>query len=111
MTSDAPTKEAAQLEAVLFEVKKVIVGQDRAIERMLVGLLSGGHILLEGVPGLANTLAVETLSTVTGGTHARLQFKPDMIPADIVGTRVYRQSSEEIGVELGPVILNFLLAD
>ena len=111
MTSDAPTKEAAQLEAVLFEVKKVIVGQDRAIERMLVGLLSGGHILLEGVPGLAKTLAVETLSTVTGGTHARLQFTPDMLPADIVGTRVYRQSSEEFGVELGPVFVNFLLAD
>ncbi len=111
MTRDAPTKEATQLEAVLFEVKKVIVGQDRAIERMLVGLLSGGHILLEGVPGLAKTLAVETLSTVTGGSHARLQFTPDMLPADIVGTRVYRQSTEEFGVELGPVFVNFLLAD
>jgi MoxR-like ATPase len=103
--------EAALLEATLFEIKKVIVGQDRAIERLLVGLLSRGHVLLEGVPGLAKTLAVETLATVTGGSFTRIQFTPDMLPADIVGTRIYRPSSERFDVELGPVFANFVLAD
>jgi MoxR-like ATPase len=103
--------EAALLEATLFEIKKVIVGQDRAIERLLVGLLSRGHVLLEGVPGLAKTLAVETLAAVTGGSFARIQFTPDMLPADIVGTRIYRQSTERFDVELGPVFANYVLAD
>ena len=104
-------QEAAQLEQALFEVKKVIVGQDRAIERLLVCLLARGHCLLEGVPGLAKTLAVETLATVVGGTFTRLQFTPDLLPADIVGTRIYRASSEKFDVELGPVFANFVLAD
>ena len=95
----------------LFEVKKVIVGQDRAIERLLVCLLARGHALLEGVPGLAKTLAVETLATVVGGSYTRLQFTPDLLPADIIGTRIYRASSERFDVELGPVFANFVLAD
>jgi len=111
MQPSTPGPEAALLEATLFEIKKVIVGQDRAIERMLVALLARGHVLLEGVPGLAKTLAVETLAGVTGGTFARLQFTPDMLPADIVGTRIFRQSSEQFDVELGPVFANFVLAD
>ena len=99
------------LEAALFEIKKVIVGQDRTIERLLVCLLARGHCLLEGVPGVAKTLAVETLARVTGGTFARLQFTPDLLPADIVGTRIYRASSEQFDIELGPVFANFVLAD
>jgi MoxR-like ATPase len=103
--------EAEQLERVVFEVKKIIVGQDRAIERLMVCLLAGGHALLEGVPGLAKTLAAETLATVVGGTFARLQFTPDLLPADVMGTRIYRASSETFDVELGPVFVNFVLAD
>jgi len=102
---------AAKLERTLFEMKKVIVGQDRAIERMLVSLLARGHCLLEGVPGLAKTLAVETLAEVVGGSFARIQFTPDLLPADITGTRIFRASSETFDVELGPVFVNFLLAD
>jgi MoxR-like ATPase len=89
----------------------VIVGQDRMIERMFVALLARGHCLLEGVPGVAKTLAVETLAQVVGGSFARIQFTPDLVPADIVGTRIYRQSSERFDIELGPVFVNFLLAD
>lgn len=107
----APVSSAELVERALFEVKKVIVGQDRAIERMLVCLLARGHVLLEGVPGLAKTLAVETLATVVGGSFARIQFTPDLLPADITGTRIYRASSETFDVELGPVFVNFLLAD
>jgi len=106
-----PGPEPALLESALFEIKKVIVGQDRAIERMMVCLLARGHCLLEGVPGLAKTLAVETLATVTGGTFTRLQFTPDLLPADITGTRIYRASSETFDVELGPIFANFVLAD
>ena len=102
---------AATLHAVTQEVKRVIVGQDRVLERLLVGLLARGHLLLEGVPGLAKTLAMETLATAVGGTFARIQFTPDLLPADITGTRVWRQSSERFDVELGPVFVNFLLAD
>ncbi len=100
-----------RLEQALMEVKKVIVGQDRAIERMLVCLLAGGHCLLEGVPGLAKTLAVETLATVAGGSFVRIQFTPDLLPADIVGTRIYRGSTERFDIELGPIFANFVLAD
>jgi MoxR-like ATPase len=110
-TAGAPATSAELVERALFEVKKVIVGQDRAIERMLVCLLARGHVLLEGVPGLAKTLAVETLATVVGGSFARIQFTPDLLPADITGTRIYRASSETFDVELGPVFVNFLLAD
>jgi MoxR-like ATPase len=106
-----PAQDASLLERTLFEVKKVIVGQDRMIERMMVALLARGHCLIEGVPGVAKTLAVETLATVVGGTFARIQFTPDLVPADIMGTRIYRASSENFDVELGPIFVNFLLAD
>jgi len=106
-----PAQDASLLERALFEVKRVIVGQDRMIERMFVALLARGHCLLEGVPGVAKTLAVETVATVVGGTFARIQFTPDLVPADIIGTRIYRQGAEKFDVELGPVFVNFLLAD
>ncbi|GAC1400648.1 MAG: AAA family ATPase [Mycobacterium sp.] len=99
------------LERAIFEVKRIIVGQDQLVERMLVGLLAKGHVLLEGVPGVAKTLAVETFARVVGGTFARIQFTPDLVPTDIVGTRIYRQTKEEFDIELGPVVVNFLLAD
>ncbi len=109
--SSTPAQDASLLERALFEVKRVIVGQDRMIERMFVALLARGHCLLEGVPGVAKTLAVETLARVVGGSFARIQFTPDLVPADIVGTRIYRASSEKFDIELGPVFVNFLLAD
>ena len=105
------TEEAALLERVLFEVKRIIVGQDRLLERVLVALLARGHCLVEGVPGLAKTLALETVATAVGGSFARLQFTPDLVPADIVGTRIYRSGAERFDVELGPVFANFVLAD
>jgi MoxR-like ATPase len=103
--------EVHTLERAIFEVKRIIVGQDQLVERMLVGLLSKGHVLLEGVPGVAKTLAVETFAKVVGGTFARIQFTPDLVPTDIIGTRIYRQGREEFDTELGPVVANFLLAD
>jgi MoxR-like ATPase len=103
--------EVHTLERAIFEVKRIIVGQDRLVERMLVGLLAKGHVLLEGVPGVAKTLAVETFAKVVGGTFARIQFTPDLVPTDIVGTRIFRQGKEEFDIELGPVVVNFLLAD
>ncbi len=106
-----PAHDAAQLERLVVEVKRVIVGQDRLVERMLVGLLAKGHLLLEGVPGVAKTLAVETFATVVGGSFARIQFTPDLVPSDILGTRIYRQGREAFDVELGPVVSNFVLAD
>jgi MoxR-like ATPases len=109
--STTPARDATTLERAMFEVKRVIVGQDRMVERMLVCLLSKGHCLLEGVPGVAKTLAVETMATVMGGTFARLQFTPDLVPADIVGTRIYRAGSERFDTELGPVFANFVLTD
>jgi MoxR-like ATPase len=109
--TEATNDHAAALERARFEVKKVIVGQDRAIDRLLTCLLARGHVLLEGVPGVAKTLAGETLARVVGGTFVRLQFTPDLLPADIVGTRIYRGSSESFDVELGPVFANFVLAD
>src|SRR5947207_11005406 len=95
----------------MFEVKKVVVGQDRMIERLFVCLLAEGHCLLEGAPGLAKTLAAETLAIVVGGSFSRLQFTPDLVPADLVGTRIYRPSSETFDVEVGPVFANVVLAD
>src|SRR5512139_1229631 len=103
--------EVHTLERAVYEVKRIIVGQDQLVERMLVGLLAKGHLLLEGVPGVAKTLAVETFARVVGGTFARIQFTPDLVPTDIVGTRIYRQGKEEFDIELGPVVVNFLLAD
>jgi len=108
--TDAPV-DGHLVEQALFEIKKVIVGQDRAIERLLVCLLSRGHALIEGVPGLAKTLAAETAARVVGGTFARLQFTPDLLPADIMGTRIYRASTGAFDVELGPIMANFVLAD
>jgi MoxR-like ATPase len=102
---------AALLQNTLAEVKKVIVGQDHMVERMVVALLARGHCLIEGVPGVAKTLAVGTLAKVVGGTFARLQFTPDLVPSDIVGTRIYHPSTEQFDVELGPVFVNFVLAD
>jgi MoxR-like ATPase len=104
-------RDAALLEAARYEVKKVVVGQDHALERLLVCLLAGGHCLLEGLPGLAKTLTVQTLAAVMGGQFARIQFTPDLVPSDIVGTRVYRASTERFDVELGPIFANFVLAD
>lgn len=99
------------LERTLVELRRVIVGQERLLERMIVALVAGGHCLLEGPPGLAKTLAVQTLADTTGASFARIQFTPDLLPADIVGTRIYRSSSERFDVELGPVFANFVLAD
>jgi MoxR-like ATPase len=106
-----PSADAARMERALFEIKRVIVGQDRLVERMLVALLARGHVLLEGVPGVAKTLAVETLARVVGGKFARLQFTPDLVPADIVGTRIYKAGQDAFDVELGPVFANFVLTD
>ncbi|CAN3128283.1 AAA family ATPase [Mycobacterium sp. smrl_JER01] len=102
---------SALIERALFEMKRVVVGQDSMLERLLVGLLAGGHVLLEGVPGLAKTLAVRTTATVVGGTFHRLQFTPDLMPADILGTRVWRPSTEAFDIELGPIFANLVLAD
>nr|WP_206071360.1 MoxR family ATPase [Antrihabitans stalactiti] len=99
------------LEKAIYEVKRVIVGQDRLVERLLVGVLARGHVLLEGVPGVAKTLAVETFAKVVGGSFSRVQFTPDLVPTDLVGTRIYRQGREEFDTELGPVVANFVLAD
>ncbi len=95
----------------MFEVKRVIVGQERLVERMMVSLLAQGHCLLEGVPGVAKTLAVETLARTVTGSFSRLQFTPDLVPSDIVGTRIYRQGAERFETELGPIMANFVLAD
>jgi MoxR-like ATPase len=106
-----PSDSRATAEAILFEVRRVIVGQDAMLERILVGLLSGGHLLLEGVPGLAKTLTIKTLADILGGTFRRIQFTPDLVPADLVGTRIYRPDRATFETELGPVFANFLLAD
>jgi MoxR-like ATPase len=106
-----PADARATTEAILFEVRRVIVGQDAMLERILVGLLAGGHLLLEGVPGLAKTLTIKTLADVLGGSFKRVQFTPDLMPSDLVGTRVYRPSDGTFETELGPVFANFLLAD
>src|SRR4051812_5800163 len=99
------------LEASLYECKRVVVGQDAMLERLLVALLTGGHVLLEGVPGLAKTLTVRTLATVLGGTFRRIQFTPDLVPADLVGTRIWQPGDGTFRTELGPVFANLLLAD
>jgi MoxR-like ATPase len=105
------TEGAPPMERVLYEVKKIIVGQDHLLERMLVALLARGHILVEGVPGLAKTLAIKTLAQVIGGEFKRIQFTPDLVPADLVGTRIYNQKTGEFSTSLGPVFANLLLAD
>src|SRR5437762_675635 len=99
------------MERVLYEVKRVVVGQDRFLERVLVAMLAGGHLLVEGVPGLAKTLTVKTLAQTMRGTFRRIQFTPDLVPADLIGTRIYNQKSGEFSTSLGPVFCNLLLAD
>ena len=104
-------KQSAFIEKLNAEIGKVIVGQKAMIERIMIGLLTGGHVLLEGVPGLAKTLTVRTLAHVLGGSFGRIQFTPDLVPADLVGTRVYRPDTGAFETSLGPVFANFLLAD
>ncbi|MFN8595748.1 MAG: MoxR family ATPase [Anaerolineae bacterium] len=102
---------APPMERVLYEVKKIIVGQDHLLERMIVALLARGHILVEGVPGLAKTMAIKTLAESIGGEFKRIQFTPDLVPADLIGTRIYNQKTGEFNTSLGPVFTNLLLAD
>ncbi len=111
MMTDPQAAQAALLEDALFQVKRVIVGQDRMIERTFLCLLARGHCLIEGVPGLAKTLMVSTLARVVGGDFSRIQFTPDLVPADIIGTRIWRPSQEEFAIEWGPVFANIVLAD
>ena len=106
-----PDEARRALQAALWECKRVVVGQDAMLERVLVALLAGGHVLLEGVPGLAKTLTVRTLADVLGGTFNRIQFTPDLVPADLVGTRIWQPDHGEFRTELGPVFANLLLAD
>src|SRR5687768_2280855 len=108
---DHDTDPRLPLEATLYQVKKTIVGQDGLLERMLVALLARGHLLVEGVPGLAKTMAIKTLAQAIGGTFQRIQFTSDLVPADVVGTRIYNQRAGEFQVSLGPVFANLLLAD
>ena len=107
----APTGHAPLTERILYEVKKVVVGQDPFLERVLVAILAQGHLLVEGVPGLAKTLTVKTLARTIRGTFRRIQFTPDLVPADLVGTRIYNQKTGEFATSLGPVFTNLLLAD
>jgi MoxR-like ATPase len=108
---EAQSEHREPMERVLYEVKKVIVGQDQLLERLVIALLARGHILVEGVPGLAKTLAIKTLADSIGGQFQRIQFTPDLVPADLVGTRIYNQRSGEFSTSLGPVFTNLLLAD
>jgi MoxR-like ATPase len=112
MANQPETQEpASPLEQMLFEIKKVIVGQETLLERIVVALLARGHILVEGVPGLAKTMAIRTVAQVVGGEFNRIQFTPDLVPADLVGTRIYNQRSGDFSTSLGPVFTNLLLAD
>src|SRR6478735_7461521 len=108
---DPNARPAAPMEKLLYEVKKVIVGQDHLLERMVVALLARGHMLVEGVPGLAKTMAIKTLADAIGGEFKRIQFTPDRVPADLIGTRIYNQKTGEFNTALGPVFTNLLLAD
>ena len=106
-----PAEISERLEQALFEIRRVIAGQDAMLERVLVCLLAQGHLLIEGVPGLAKTLTIKTTAGVLGGSFARVQFTPDLVPSDLVGTRIYRPDQGTFDTELGPVFCNFLLAD
>jgi len=110
-TAQTRADSAALLEDALFQVKRVVVGQDRLVERVMVCLLAGGHVLIEGFPGLAKTLTVSTMSRVIGGSMTRIQFTPDLVPADLVGTRIWRPSTEDFDIEWGPIFANLVLAD
>ncbi|MCA0201798.1 MAG: AAA family ATPase [Proteobacteria bacterium] len=105
------TEVASLMERILYEIKKVVVGQDHFLERVLVAILAQGHLLVEGVPGLAKTLTVNTLARTVRGTFKRIQFTPDLVPADLVGTRIYNQKTGDFTTSLGPVFTNLLLAD
>ena len=111
MNQSTDSENRKPMERVLYEVKKIIVGQDHLLERMVVALLARGHILVEGVPGLAKTMAIKTLAEAIGGEFKRIQFTPDLVPADLVGTRIYNQKKGEFTTSLGPVFTNLLLAD
>jgi len=111
VSSSVPAEAQERLEQALFEIRRVIAGQDAMLERVLVCLLAQGHLLIEGVPGLAKTLTIKTTAAVLGGTFSRVQFTPDLVPSDLVGTRVYRPGEGVFDTELGPVFCNFLLAD
>src|SRR6187402_467258 len=111
MNQSRNPENGTPMERVLYEVKKVIVGQDHLLERLVVALLARGHILVEGVPGLAKTMAIKTLAESIGGEFKRIQFTPDLVPADLVGTRIYNQKTGEFNTSLGPVFTNLLLAD
>lgn len=111
INSESRSESRKVVEKVLYEVKKVIVGQDHLLERLAVALLARGHILVEGVPGLAKTMAIKTLAQAVGGEFKRIQFTPDLVPADLVGTRIYNQKTGEFTTSLGPVFTNLLLAD
>ena len=106
-----PAEAKERLEQALFEIRRVIAGQDAMLERVLVCLLAQGHLLIEGVPGLAKTLTIKTTAGVLGGTFSRIQFTPDLVPSDLIGTRIYRPGEGVFDTELGPVFCNFLLAD
>jgi MoxR-like ATPase len=107
----APAEVQERLEEALFEIRRVIAGQDAMLERVLICLLAGGHLLIEGVPGLAKTLTIKTTASVLGGEFRRVQFTPDLVPSDLVGTRIYRPDEGAFDTEVGPVFCNFLLAD
>ncbi len=111
MDQNAAPDTAQLMEQILYEVKRVVVGQDRFLERVMVAMLAQGHLLVEGVPGLAKTLTVKTLASVVQGQFKRIQFTPDLVPADLVGTRIYNQKSGDFSTSLGPVFANLLLAD
>jgi MoxR-like ATPase len=111
MESSQKTNNDKPMERVLYEVKKIIVGQDNLLERLVVALLARGHILVEGVPGLAKTMAIKTLADAISGEFQRIQFTPDLVPADLIGTRIYNQKTGEFNTSLGPVFTNLLLAD
>ena len=111
MSDTRSTDTARLMEQVLYEVKRVVVGQDRFLERVMVALLAQGHLLVEGVPGLAKTLTVKTLARVVQGQFKRIQFTPDLVPADLIGTRIYNQKTGDFSTALGPVFANLLLAD
>ena len=111
MSNSQSNDTATLMEQILYEVKRVVVGQDRFLERVMVAMLAGGHLLVEGVPGLAKTLTVKTLADALQGRFKRIQFTPDLVPADLVGTRVYNQKTGDFSTALGPVFANLLLAD
>ena len=109
--NDKINKESAFIDMLMMEMNKVIVGQKHMTERLLIGLLSNGHILLEGVPGLAKTLAINTLATTIDANFSRIQFTPDLLPADVLGTQIYSPKNETFSVKKGPIFANFILAD